>query len=81
MAHVEMAHDNRPHVDEPLAAIVRVVHAEFLEMPGLSLTFRQAMRLWNLDAVRCEHVLERLVRSGFLTKTRHGLFRRLEGEP
>jgi hypothetical protein len=81
MAHVETAHDARAHVDEPLAAIVRVVRGEFLEMPGLSLTFRQAMRLWNLDAVRCELVLERLVRSGFLTKTRNGLFRRLEGEP
>lgn len=81
MAHVETAHDARAQIDEPLAAIVRVVRGEFLEMPGLSLTFRQAMRLWNLDAVRCEHVLEALVRSGFLTKTRHGLFRRLEGEP
>jgi hypothetical protein len=27
-----------------------MVKGEYLEMPGLSLTFRQAMRLWHLDA-------------------------------
>jgi hypothetical protein len=56
MAHVETAHDARAHVDEPLAAIVRVVRGEFLEMPGLSLTFRQAMRLWNPRATGSQRV-------------------------
>ncbi len=42
------------------------VRAEYDEMPGLSLTFAQAIRLWNLDASICAQVLENLVRNGFL---------------
>ena len=30
---------------------------EYLEMPGLLLTTRQASRLWNLDAGVCQDVL------------------------
>ncbi|MCC7124639.1 MAG: hypothetical protein IT178_07310 [Acidobacteria bacterium] len=42
------------------------VRAEYDEMPGLSLTFAQAIRLWNLDAPICAQVLEELVRRGYL---------------
>jgi hypothetical protein len=65
--------------DDPIAHLARLVRGEYLEMPGLSLTFRQAMRLWNLDHDRCRRVLEQLVRTGFLTESRHGLYRRIEG--
>jgi hypothetical protein len=65
--------------DEALAHMARMIRGEYLEMPGLSLTFLQAMRLWNLDAASCRHVLDELVGAGFLTETRHGAFRRLEG--
>jgi len=61
------------------ATLVQRIRAEFLEMPGLSVTFWQAMRLWNLDELVCRSVLDVLVQGGFLTETRHGAFRRTEG--
>jgi hypothetical protein len=53
-------------------AMVRRVRAEFLEMPGLRLTFAQAMRLWGLDADDCERVMDVLIRSCFLQRTATG---------
>jgi hypothetical protein len=46
----------------------RVV-AEYIEMPGLKLTVLQAGRLWNVDPVSCEHVLDELAGAGFLHKS------------
>lgn len=43
------------------------IHAEFREMPGLTLTLPQAARLFSLDVVRCEHILGALVDEGHLT--------------
>jgi hypothetical protein len=51
------------------------VRGEYLEMPGLSLTARQAQRLWGLDPETCEAVLEALVHSGFLRRTTRGYVR------
>ena len=65
--------------DDGLTRAARMIRGEYLEMPGLSLTFRQAMRLWHLDAASCRRVLDELVGSGFLTETRHGAYRRLQG--
>jgi len=59
--------------------LVQRIRAEFLEMPGLSLTFWQAMRLWNLDELVCRSVPDVLVQGGFLTETRQGAFRRTGG--
>jgi len=42
---------------------------EFLEMPGMRLTLRQAARLWGIEAALCESLLNALVDSGFLRKT------------
>ena len=42
------------------------VRAEFVEMPGLTLTVRQASRLFGLDQEMCHQVVDRLVRSDFL---------------
>jgi Fic family protein len=44
------------------------MRAEFHEMPGLRLTFRQAQRLWNLDEASCRRALDVLVDSGFLAR-------------
>ncbi|MBI3049297.1 MAG: hypothetical protein HYY76_13415 [Acidobacteria bacterium] len=43
-------------------------------MPGLCLTTPQAQRLWGLDLVVCEAVLEALVEAGFLRHTRDGFY-------
>ena len=52
--------------------------AEFLEMPGLKLTGAQAQRLWALDATLCSALLETLVNTNFLFRTRDGAFMRIE---
>jgi hypothetical protein len=45
------------------------IQGEFLEMPGLRLTVRQAQRLWNLDQVVCESLLAALVDVRFLIES------------
>jgi hypothetical protein len=57
-----------------LESLVARVRGEYFEMPGLRLTLAQACRLWQVDASRCEMLLDRLVRAGFLCKTDKGLF-------
>lgn len=53
-------------------AIVQRVRGEYLEMPGLSLTERQAQRLWHLEPEACHSLLRALVESGFLRQTPRG---------
>jgi hypothetical protein len=55
-------------------AAVRRAVAEFLEMPGLTLTQAQAARLWSCDALVAGAVLDRLTASLFLRRTRGGSF-------
>ena len=54
-----------------LAARVR---GEYSEMPGLQLTVTQACRLWQIDTLTCETLLEQLVREDFLCKTGKGAY-------
>jgi len=46
-----------------------LVRAEYLEIPGLSLTKPQVERLWGLDAVASEALLAALVDVRFLRRT------------
>jgi Fic family protein len=46
----------------------RRIRSEYLEMPGLSLTARQAQRLFGADEHTCVALLEDLVARGFLTR-------------
>ena len=68
------------HRVEPSAGLmssdIERVRAEYVEMPGLSVTSLQAARLWGLDTLRSEQVLSMLVDSGFLLCDRQGLYRR-----
>jgi hypothetical protein len=50
------------------------IQMEYLEMPGLKLTLRQARRLWNLPSDECEAALATLVDDGFLVRSRDGSF-------
>jgi hypothetical protein len=52
--------------EKPMAEWVYRVRAEYLEMPGLTLTRWQMRRLWLLDASVCDAVVDELVASGFL---------------
>jgi hypothetical protein len=52
---------------------VRVrAEAEYREMPGLKLTPKQASRLWHLDAVASERLLESMADAGVLYRARDG---------
>jgi hypothetical protein len=59
-------------------ALLKRIRSEFLEMPGLRLTGRQAQRLWDVDATSCDALLETLIQTGFLFRTRDGSFMRVE---
>ncbi len=59
---------------ESFDAILRRIQGEFLEMPGLRLTLVQAQRLWNLDLLVCEALLEALVDARFLMRVRGDAF-------
>ena len=54
--------------------LVARVRGEFIEMPGLQLNLQQAQRLWGLESVRCEAILNALVDTGFLRRTRQSVF-------
>lgn len=56
--------------------LLRRAHGEFLEMPGLCLAPAQAARLWAIDRTTSERILNELVDSGFLWRTRDGSYLR-----
>ena len=60
--------------DVSIADWLEVIRAEYLEMPGLSLTQQQVERLWGLDRPTGEAVLDALVRFGFLRCTSAGRY-------
>jgi len=64
--------------DACLADWLRMIRAEYEEFPGLRLTDRQARRLWNLDAVTCDALLNGLVNVRFLRRTRTGAYARAD---
>ena len=53
-------------VEQPVEQWAERVRAEYLEMPGLTLTRPQIRRLWLLDAALCDAVVDALVASHFL---------------
>jgi hypothetical protein len=55
------------------------VRGEFREMPGMRLTFDQAVRLWALDQRTCEAVLDHLVAVGYLVRDDRGHYRKAHG--
>jgi hypothetical protein len=61
-----------------IADWTQLIRAEYLEMPGLHLTRNQVQRLWGLDPVMCDALLEALVGGGFLRKTRAGAYVRAD---
>ena len=56
--------------------VLTLIQMEYLEMPDLKLTLRQARRLFDLPLELCEPALESLVAMGFLAQTRDGAFLR-----
>jgi len=66
---------------DPRAAAARAaltlrgrIRAEYVDMPGLTLTLMQASRLFDSEPASCAEALEVLVRDGFLAcRGRHYL--------
>jgi hypothetical protein len=56
--------------------VTQLIEMEYAEMPGLSLTFWQAQRLWNLSGELCERALATLVNTGFLMRAANGAYLR-----
>ena len=50
------------------------IRAEFVEMPGLTLTERQAARLWQMTHDDAQNVLHALVDAHFLTRSDSGRY-------
>ena len=62
--------------ETPIADWVRLVRAEFVEMPGLVLTYAQIRRMWGIDADACVRVMSRLVAEGVVVRRLDGSFAR-----
>jgi hypothetical protein len=70
---------NRDLID--IERTLRRMCGEYLEMPGLRLTPRQAQRLWGLDEETCSALLKVLLEVGFLQQTRDGTYARTTDGP
>jgi hypothetical protein len=57
-------------------ALVRRVESEFKEMPGLSLTLAQAVRLFSVPQGPCERILSVLVKDGAVSLRNDGSYAR-----
>ena len=53
---------------------LRLIQAEYLEMPGLHLTKSQFCRLWGLKPDKCDELLKALVAAEFLRLNSRGLY-------
>ena len=54
--------------------LAQQVRGEYLEMPGMSLTIDQAMKLWGVNRETSSTILESLVNAGFLRRSQHGRY-------
>jgi DNA-binding IclR family transcriptional regulator len=59
----------------------RLISMEYAELPGLSLTFWQVQRLFELPPELCERALSTLVASGVLRRTDENTYIRVGSSP
>jgi Fic family protein len=55
-------------------ALLQRIYDEFLEVPGLQLTAKQAQRVWGPDESTCQQLLESLVERKFLRRNERGMY-------
>jgi len=60
--------------DASVRELTHRVQAEYTEMPGLSITLRQAQRLLGIDHETCAIVIRTLVDCRFLRRTPQGRY-------
>lgn len=51
-----------------------LIQAEYHESPGLSLSRPQVQRLWGLDSVMCDALLDALEAAKFLRRTANNMY-------
>ena len=61
----------------PHTPLLTRIRGEYLEMPGLRLTFEQAQRLFGVDRSLCKMLLDALVEAQFLGIRSDGAYARL----
>jgi hypothetical protein len=66
-------------IQDASVALISRIRSEFLEMPGLKLTVRQASRLWGIESATSERLLMRLTDAGFLWRSHDGAYTRASG--
>jgi Fic family protein len=73
----ETASTGHPNSPEAVTSpdVLRIL-GEYNEMPGLTLTVRQAARLWDLGVSQSQRLLRELVESRFLIEDSSGRYRR-----
>jgi hypothetical protein len=73
---------SRDHLSSTSAARwLHLIRGEYLEIPGLHLTKPEIQRLWGLDTVTCDAVIDTLETTGFLRRSRDGGYVRADGGP
>jgi hypothetical protein len=58
--------------------MLHIIQAEYREMPCLSLTKPQIQRLWGLETLVCEALIDALVAACVLRRTAKGAYVRTE---
>lgn len=56
-------------VETTVADWLQIIRGEFSEIPGLHLTKKQVQRLWGLDPLTCDTLLDILLATNFLRHT------------
>jgi hypothetical protein len=78
--HSSVNRDRQGAAPATIADWLQVVRSEYLEMPGLRLTRSQVRRLWGLDPVTCDGLLQALIDERFLRRTHGGDYVRADGD-
>ena len=68
-----------PHSLAATDLVLPRICGEYLEMPGLRLTVKQAARFWSMDAETCARSLDYLVEIGFLARVGQDTYQLSDG--
>ena len=69
-----MATIERPHTESGVTLWLKRIQAEYREMPGLSLTRAQMVRLWGFEPHVCDALIDSLIAANVLRCTPRGRY-------
>lgn len=64
----------RPVQGHQVTELLRIVQAEYREMPCLNLTKGQMQRLWGVESFVCDALIDALITARVLRRTRSGTY-------